>query len=93
MNPYSSMLQKASLEMRQFQQTHPDASYFGKDWLERFAVRLEQASGLREADAAEREILAIARMAVDSGPSSQTAMPSFNLALNVLQRKAKGRSV
>jgi hypothetical protein len=92
MNLYSLMLQKASMEMRQFQQTSPEASHLEKSWLEQLAVRLERASGLSEA-AAEREILAIARSDIDSGPSNQTAMPSFYLALDAVQRAYKRRSV
>lgn len=56
MNPYSLMLQKVSIEMRQLQQTSPEASH----WLKRLAARLERASSLSEAASAEREILAIA---------------------------------
>jgi hypothetical protein len=93
MNPYSLMLQNASMEMRQFQQTSPEASYFEKSWLERLAARLEHASSLGEAAAAEREILAIARSDIDSGPLNQTAMPSFYMALDAVQRTRKRRSV
>jgi len=93
MNPYSLMLQNASIEMRQFQQTSPEASHFETGWLERLAARLEHASNLSLAAAAEREILAIARSDIDSGPLSQTAMPSFYMALDAVQRIRKRRSV
>jgi hypothetical protein len=89
MNPYSLMLQTASMEMRQFQQTNAEASQFEKRWLERLAARLEHASNLGEAASAEREILAIARIDIDSGPLSRTAMPSFYLALDAVQRTRK----
>lgn len=93
MNPYSSMLQNASMEMRQFQQTSAEARHFEKSWLERLAARLENTSSLSEAAAAEREILAIAISAIDSGPSNQTAMPSFYIVLDAVQRMRKRRSV
>ena len=93
MNPYSLMLQKASMEMRQFQQTSPAVSRFETSWLERLAARLEHASCLSDAASAEREILAIARSDLDSGPSNPTAMPSFYLALDAVQRTRKRRSV
>jgi hypothetical protein len=92
MNPYSVLLQKASMEMRQFQQTSPEASHFEKSWLERLAACLEHASRLSEVASAEQEILAIARSDIDSGPSNETAMPSFYLALDAVQRTRKRRS-
>lgn len=92
MNPYSLMLQKASIEMRQFQQTSPEASHFAKGWFEQLVVRLEQASQIDEAALAEREILAIARSDIDSGPMSEDAMPSFYLALGAVQKNRKRRS-
>jgi hypothetical protein len=93
MNPYSLMLQNALVEMRQFQQTSPEDGHFEKSWLERLAARLEHASSLGDAPAAELEILAIARSEIDSGPSNQTAMPSFYMALDAVQRMRKRRSV
>ncbi|MCS0591827.1 hypothetical protein ACFQ09_12715 [Massilia norwichensis] len=93
MNPYSFMLQQASMEMRQFQQTSPEASYFEKSWLERLAARLEHASSLSEQASAEREVLAIARSDIDSGPMNPTAMPSFYQALDAVQRARKRRTV
>ena len=93
MNPYSLMLQKALTEMRQFQQASPEASHFEKGWLERLAAPLEHADSLSEAVSAEQEILAIARCDIDSGPADKTAMPSFYLALDAVQRTRKRRSI
>lgn len=93
MNPYSAMLQKASMAVRQFQQISPEARYFEKCWLDRPAGRLEHASGLSDAASAELEILAIARSDIDSGPMNQTAMPSFYLALDAVQRTRRRRSL
>lgn len=87
------MLQNAAAEMRQFQKNSPEAKVFEESWLERFALRLGQASCLGEASSAEREILAIGRSSIDSGPSNQTAMPSFYLALDAVQRTRKRRSM
>jgi hypothetical protein len=92
MNPYSLMLQNASMELRQFQQTSPESSHFEKSWLERIAARLGHASSLSEPAAAEREILAIARSDIDSGPMNEKAMPSFYVALDAVQRARKRRS-
>ncbi|MCC2957354.1 hypothetical protein LK542_17195 [Massilia sp. IC2-477] len=91
MNPYSVMLQKASMEMRQFQQTSSEASYVQKSWLEQLAARLEHASALSDAKSAELEILAIARSDTDSGPMNQTAMPSFYIALDAVRRMRRHR--
>lgn len=81
------------MEMGRFRQTSPEASQFEQSWLERLEARLEHAGNLGEAAAAEREILAIARSAIDSGPSNQTAMPSFYMTLDTVQRMGKTRSV
>jgi len=93
MNPYSAMPQKASMEMRQFQQTSPEARYFEKSWLEQLAARLEHASGLSDAASAELEILAIPRNDIDFGPMNQAVMSSFYLALDPVQRTRRRRSV
>jgi hypothetical protein len=93
MNPHSLLLQNALVEMRQFQQTSPEVGHFEKSLLERLAARREHASSLGDAPAAELEILAIARSDIDSGTSNQTAMPSFYMVLDAVQRIASaGRS-
>jgi hypothetical protein len=89
MNPYSSMLKKAVDEIRQYQQNRPDAKHMGEGWLEGLAKRLEHASSVSGIESAELEILTIARMDVDSGPCTGEAMPSFNAALDAVQRKHK----
>ena len=93
MNPYSLMLQKALVEIRQFQRTSGEADRFENDWFEQIAARLEHASCLSETESAEREILSMARSDVDSGPLDENAMPSFYVALNAVQRTRKRRSV
>lgn len=89
MNPYSSMLKKAVDEIRQFQQNSLDAKHVGKGWLEGLANRLEHASSVSDIESAELEILTIARMDIDSGPCTGEAMPSFDAALDAVQRKLK----
>jgi hypothetical protein len=93
MNPYSLMLQKASIEIRQFQQTSAEADHVEKGWFAQIAARLEQASCLDETESAEREILSIARSGADSGPLNENAMPSFYVALDAVQWTRKRRSV
>lgn len=82
----SELLAQGAAELRTFQST-ASAAPFDAAWLSRISNRLTAASALDPAKL-EREVQAIARAFVDSGPMDEQAAPSFWLVVDALQRKA-----
>jgi hypothetical protein len=92
MSDYATLLVLGTREVREFERTAPEAKMFQTSWLESLAVRMERASSLSDGHAVEREIEAIARSIVDSGPMESSFAPSFFKALDALQRARKKRN-
>jgi hypothetical protein len=87
MSQFSTLLQQAAAEVREYCRTSPDAATFGIESLLWLARRMEVASALESDADVEREIDALAYLIVDSGPLTVSLAPSFTRALNALQRR------
>ena len=89
MSQFSHLLRKAADEVRDYCRTSPDAASFGIEWLQSLAQRMEAASSFDSDAAIEREMDALAYSIIDSGPLTGQFAPSFNQALDALQRLRK----
>jgi hypothetical protein len=89
MSPYQQLLIRGAEEVREFERSVLAAKSSERDWLESLARRIEAASSLQDAEALEREVKAIARSIIDSGPAVSTFAPSFDRALDTMQRARK----
>lgn len=88
MNPYSSMLEKATEEIYQFRknlstQAADDA------WLGGLMSRVQRASSVSGTESVERELDMISRIIVDSGPLTENFAPTLYAALDAVQRRRK----
>jgi hypothetical protein len=90
MNTYATFLLQGAAEVREYKNT-PSAKSFGDTWLDRLAGDMEKTSALSDQHAIERAIDSLAHRLVDSGPMG--AFPSFDKALDALQRSQKKRHV
>jgi len=93
MLPYQQLLRQSAKEVREFERSAPAATSFDTGWLEALAHRMEAASSLQDAAVLEREIKAIARAILDSGPIDGTVAPSLDRVLDALQRAKKKKCV
>ena len=89
MSIYAALLAQAANEVREYQRTASDASAFSSTWLEFFAKKLEAASLITDPEALENEFFTMARAIIESGPLTNDFAPSFNKALDALQRNKK----
>lgn len=87
MTAYAELLAKGAREIRH----HNERAGLNSVWTEKIAVRMEAASALATDAAQKREIKAILRMLVDSGPFDESVSPSFSAAADAMQRAARRR--
>jgi len=92
MSKVSDLLHKAAAEVRHYCGTSPNVRKFGRDWLLSLAHDMEVASLLKSDADIERAIDALAYAITDSGPLAEPFAPSFNEALDALQRRRKRES-
>ncbi|MBX2981606.1 MAG: hypothetical protein KF843_02940 [Flavobacteriales bacterium] len=92
MNEFTDLLRKAADEIRNYCRVSPDAQSFGIDFLQALADRMEIASSLESEAKVEQTIDALAHAIVDSGPLTEQFAPSFDRALDALQRLRKHRA-
>lgn len=89
MTNYSQLLKNSAQEVRKFAATSPEAIHHDPTWIESLAVRIEAASLLTDTENQIRAIDAIAYSLRGSGPESGKLSPSFEKALDALQRSKK----
>jgi hypothetical protein len=86
MSQISSLLLQSAAELRAFSINSPEASQFYPSWLEKLAVRLEDASRTTDPKLLRMSVEAIAYSMRDSGPFASQCAPSFNAAMAAIKR-------
>ena len=89
MSQFSDLLKKAAAEVRHYCDTSPNVRKVGRAWLLSLAHDMEVASLLKSDADIARAIDALAYAITDSGPLAEPFAPSFNDALDALQRRRK----
>jgi hypothetical protein len=90
MSIYATLLLQGAAEVREYKNM-PSGKSLGVSWLDRLADDMEKASALSDQQAIERAIDSLAYRIIDSGPMG--AFPSFDKALDALQRSRKKKHV
>lgn len=86
MSAYALLLIQGASEVREYKNS-PNSKLFGDIWLDRLVEDMERASALSDQLSIAHAIEDIAHRLIDSGPLD--AFPSFNKALDALQRSRK----
>ena len=91
MNKFSKLLTAGAREVLEYRRSSPDAARYGVDWLEGLAEAMAAASVIEDEAELETAIHGIAHAIVDSGPLTADFAPSFDKALDAVQRTEKRR--